>query len=359
MRKEGKIRSSKLFWVTISLVSLYSLSSLLPNNFFLPVRFVFQTITTPFEVVVSGTGFFLRDFGGTIASISTLKRENARLNEEKAEWYAREALLLDRQKENDELRRELSLPLRTKFSTQVATVIARDPALRGKWIFIDAGSFRGMMSGMAVVSAPGVMVGTQIGTTSTLDFGAYDTRRPLPFANPSRHPLPTLYAVCPGNYFTGDLQALFNSRYGGQSGARTVEPLCGSVNQDAAGTAQGDWYPAGIPNLQLEDSGLALVHDNVEPSTGAFSIGNAVPNVTSGVYKFMPAHSGQVNREFSEVTADGNIYCYDSFFFLPGAFSGTLLIQLAGASTLNIQKQSATSCGAGPWTMSSPTSFSR
>jgi cell shape-determining protein MreC len=73
MRREGKIRSSKLFWVTLSLVSLYCLSFLLPQNFFLPFRFVFQTIVAPFEAAVSGTGFFLRDFGGTFFMIGDLK----------------------------------------------------------------------------------------------------------------------------------------------------------------------------------------------------------------------------------------------------------------------------------------------
>ncbi len=116
-------------------------------------------MATPFEAVFSGTGFFLRDFGGTIASIGDLKQENARLNAERVEWHADQALLLDTQKENEELRKELALPLRTKFTTQVATVIARDPAVRGKWIFIDVGSLQGMESGMAVVAAPGVMVG--------------------------------------------------------------------------------------------------------------------------------------------------------------------------------------------------------
>lgn len=159
MRREGKIRSSKFFWVIFSLTSLFLLSFLIPRNFFLPFRFVFQTMATPFEAVFSGTGFFLRDFGGTIASIGDLKQENARLNAERVEWHADQALLLDTQKENEELRKELALPLRTKFTTQVATVIARDPAVRGKWIFIDVGSLRGIEGGMAVVAAPGVMVG--------------------------------------------------------------------------------------------------------------------------------------------------------------------------------------------------------
>lgn len=160
MRREGGVRSSKLFWVTLSLACLALLSFLLPRNFFLPIRFVFQTIATPFESVVSSTGFFLRDFGGTIGSIGDLKRENVRLNAERMGWSVDQALFLDTRKENEELRRELTLPIRTKFTTQIATVIARDPALRGRWIFIDVGSLRDMRTGMAVVAAPGVMIGT-------------------------------------------------------------------------------------------------------------------------------------------------------------------------------------------------------
>lgn len=155
----GGIRSSKLFWVILSLVCLALLSFLLPRNFFLPLRFVFQTIATPFESAVSSTGFFLRDFGRTISSVGDLKRENVRLNEERMGWSVDQALLLDTRKENEELRRELTLPIRTKFATQIATVIARDLALRGRWVFIDVGSLRDMKTGMAVVAAPGVMIG--------------------------------------------------------------------------------------------------------------------------------------------------------------------------------------------------------
>ncbi|MFZ1720128.1 MAG: rod shape-determining protein MreC [Candidatus Moraniibacteriota bacterium] len=159
MRRGSRLQSSKFLWVILSLTSLFLLSFLLPRNFFLPFRFVFQTVITPFETVFSGVGFSLRDFGGTISSIGDLKQENARLNEERVKWHADEAMLLDIQKENEELRKELALPLRTRFTTQVATVIARDPAVRGKWIFINVGSFRGIEAGMAVVAAPGVMVG--------------------------------------------------------------------------------------------------------------------------------------------------------------------------------------------------------
>ena len=151
--------SSKIFWVGVSLLCLVALSVFLPRNFFSPMRFVFQAVAAPFESVFSGVGFFLRDFGGTVASIGDLKRENARLNDESREWYADQALLSDIRKENEELRRELALPLRSRFAMQTATVIAKDPALRGKWIFIDAGAFRDMRIGMPVVVSPGILVG--------------------------------------------------------------------------------------------------------------------------------------------------------------------------------------------------------
>ncbi len=153
------MQSSKLFWVSFSLLGLFFLSFLLPKNFFLPSRFVYQSVMTPFESVLSGASFFLRDFGGTLISVGDLKRENARLNDERIESRVDLARLLDREKENESLRKELDMPIRTKFVTQVATVIAEDPASRGKWVFIDVGSLGGLEKGMAVVAAPGLLVG--------------------------------------------------------------------------------------------------------------------------------------------------------------------------------------------------------
>lgn len=69
------------------------------------------------------------------------------------------ASLTDIQKENDELRKELSLPLRKRFDMISAAVIAKDAANRGKWIIIAAGSIDGVSKGMAVVAVPGVMIG--------------------------------------------------------------------------------------------------------------------------------------------------------------------------------------------------------
>ena len=159
MRREGIFQSSKLFWVGVSFVMLFILSSLLPKGFFLPVRFLFQTVATPFENIISGAGFFLRDVGGTVFSIGKLKQENLRLIEENMRWRADEAMLSDMKKENEELRRELSLPLRDRFEIRTAAVIAKDSVERGKWVLIDSGSLDGVRKGMAVAAVPGVIVG--------------------------------------------------------------------------------------------------------------------------------------------------------------------------------------------------------
>jgi rod shape-determining protein MreC len=159
MRREGIFQSSKLFWVALSFAMLFFLSSFLPKGFFFPMRFVFQTITTPFENVVSAVGFFFRDMSGTLFSIGELKQENIRLRDENMQWRADEAMLLDIRKENEELRKELALPLRKRFEIRVATVIAKDSVERGKWVVIDTGSFDGVKKGMAVVATPGVIIG--------------------------------------------------------------------------------------------------------------------------------------------------------------------------------------------------------
>ena len=196
------------------------------------------------------------------------------------------------------------------------------------------------------------------GQTSTgLDLGMYDTRYPLPFISPPRHPSSTLYALCPFDYFTPEVRSTLVALLGYGGTLRTIPPVCGQVNQDLAGTAQGDWFLLGNASAQ-EDSNLALVHDNIDPSKGVFSIGNAVGTLSSGGYTFTPISTGTVNRDFAQVSADGSVYCYNSFSRAPNGFNGRILIQMAGTASLQIQGQNG-SCGAGPWTLSSPTAFER
>jgi hypothetical protein len=57
--------------------------------------------------------------------------------------------------------------------------------------------------------------------------------------------------------------------------------------------------------------------------------------------------AGHVNRDFDEVTSDGSVYCYDTFMNLANSI---ILVQLPTSTTLTIERQTAASCGAGPWT---------
>ena len=194
-----------------------------------------------------------------------------------------------------------------------------------------------------------------------LDLGAFDGRvPPLVYANPARfwsHPsgLDQFHMVCPIDYYGPDLRVELRGRLGDFTGQtpRTVVPICGEVEQDEPGTAQGNWYRRGTvggPPFPY-GSKLALVHSNFNPLLGAFSIGTSVPGLGPGAYYFRPQTSGSVNLDFSRVIANGNVYCYDSFFGLAGyavSPAHIILIQLTGETTLRIEKRDAAECGTGP-----------
>lgn len=217
-----------------------------------------------------------------------------------------------------------------------------------------------------------IRAGQRLGTAgrpgqNALDMGAFDFRVPaLPYANtarvcPSGVPAgacEALQVVCPVDYFSSGVADALEARLGTWDGSllRTVDPLCGEVEQDEPDKAQGKWYVSGTTEMYPEDPHLALVHDNVEPEKGAFSVGNSLaPGLSSGVYFFTPTHSGLVNRDFDEVLSDGDIYCYDSFSLRYGgpAPAMSVIIQMTSDTTLQIEKQSAATCGSGPWSFTS------
>ena len=211
-----------------------------------------------------------------------------------------------------------------------------------------------------------IRAGEIIGTTgregqNALDFGAYDGRAtPLAYANPSRHrPSPDgldqLHVVCVIDYFEPDVRDELVARFEHEdTGSSTTGPVCGEVEQDEPGTAQGKWYRGGTVDPFPEDPHLALVHDNFDPSTGAFSIGTSVPGLSPGVYHFSPRESGSVNLDFGLVTPDGRVYCYDSLSVRGSPMpSLIILMQLASETTLRIERQEAQECGTGPWALRS------
>ncbi len=167
------------------------------------------------------------------------------------------------------------------------------------------------------------------------DMGAYDSRTTLNFVNPNAR-INSTHTVCPLDYFSDGLKSNLYSYLGSSaSNKRTVAPLCGTVDQDAAGTAQGIWLLAGTTTVSGEDTHLALVHGNTDPTKAAFSVGTSISasGLSSGVYTFTPS-AGSYNKDFNTVTVDSGAQCYRA----ERNGTQTILIQLTSPTTLKIEK---------------------
>ena len=200
----------------------------------------------------------------------------------------------------------------------------------------------------------GVHAGDPLGAAGgsgvfSLDFGAYDRRHPVSFVDPARSSgIDQRYTVCPLDYFDAASRTSMTAKLGRRGKKRTVEPRCGTIAQDVPGTAQGRWFHG--PALQ-DDPHLALVHDNVDPSLGVFSVGTSIPSLPAGTYAFAPTSAGSFNRNFDGLTADGVVYCYDTD--VPAR--RRIVVQLVSATRLRIEGGPADSrCGdPSTWQLSS------
>jgi hypothetical protein len=129
------------------------------------------------------------------------------------------------------------------------------------------------------------------------------------------------HIMCTFDLYSGDLKNQFSKKFGfvdpktHKFKPRTIEPLCGQVNQDIVGTVQGMWFSKATPKDDYDtkfDGGLAFIHNNMDPKTGEISIGGDLNNGKADTVFFNPTISGQISREPSEIKADGKIYCYDA-----------------------------------------------
>jgi len=180
-----------------------------------------------------------------------------------------------------------------------------------------------------------VDAGTVLGEVGDLqgnfDFGAFDFRTILDYANPSRYgeigQARSLHIVCPIELYDDETKKILYDKV-----ARSGGPKCGVVMQDLPGTLQGNWFQGDVKSYTDWTLHLAFVHDNEEPSKSVISIGGYFTN--AGKWEFEAESSGLVNREFGDVKSDGNIYCYDL------SQSGRLVVQLISDTELRIESQS-------------------
>lgn len=194
---------------------------------------------------------------------------------------------------------------------------------------------------------------------NTLDFNAYDQRSTLTFINSERWEKSNyLHAVCPIDYFESTMKTRLTGKLGDSRSPRIIEPICGEIDYDVRGTAQGVWFAKNFETYP-EDPHLALVKDNFNPKWQVFSVGNSISSLLSGKYYFEPLISGLINRNFAEVS-DENIYCYEVKESIEGSNKPfIILIQLSNQTNLKIEKQSKSNCGNGLWEFSGYSEFER
>lgn len=155
MALRRKFIKTKIFLAIIIFCAVWVFVWLGPGWLVAPLRAGIITSALPFQNIFSTTAFQLRDTFHFFLSIGELKNENERLEKERVRLLADNAKLADVSKENEELRRQLELLPREKFSLKSAEVIGRDV----NWLYINSGSFDGLQKGMPVIVNAGVLIG--------------------------------------------------------------------------------------------------------------------------------------------------------------------------------------------------------
>ena len=82
-----------------------------------------------------------------------------------------------------------------------------------------------------------------------------------------------------------------------------------------------------------------------------FSVGTGGKDggIDTGAYSFAPKTDGKINRDFSQVGADGVVYCYDTVNVNQQGAKKAILITMPSATKLQLKKSPTATCGAGPW----------
>lgn len=154
------------------------------------------------------------------------------------------------------------------------------------------------------------------------------------------------HIMCTFDLYTDSLKKQFYDKLGGvdlkKSGStlikRTVEPLCGTVNQNIIGTVQGMWFGKGWKNRDNKNNPddlrqFSFLHWNIDPTYAEIGNAGEITNGQPDQVTFLPKHSGIIDREPSEVRADGKVYCYNFR-------GGKILTELVDDRHLKLEYQS-------------------
>jgi rod shape-determining protein MreC len=124
-----------------------------------PLETSVRSATSPIARFFSGIGVWADDKFSFVTNISNLKKENKELFEENLIIKARNARLADVEKENEELRKQIDLAPREKYSLISALVVGKDLKEQNETIHLDKGKKDGVKEHAAVIVGEGVFVG--------------------------------------------------------------------------------------------------------------------------------------------------------------------------------------------------------
>jgi len=154
------------------------------------------------------------------------------------------------------------------------------------------------------------------------------------------------HIMCTFDLYSGSLKKRFYDKLGGIDQKtmgltfipRTIEPLCGTVNQNIAGTIQGMWFGEGWKSRKDKNNPddsrqFSFLHWNIDPTYAEIGNAGEISNGNPDQITFLPKHSGTIDREPSEVRADGKVYCYNFR-------SGKILTELVDDRHLKLEYQS-------------------
>lgn len=155
----GKYATSKLAKLVLALVVCAVLVFSNPRGFFDPLRGFLLTLTLPFQRLAYQSTRWTGETFSFLSSIGDIKKDNEDLSRENNSLAAEVARLKEVEAENADLRRQLDLAPRDKFSLIGGFVVGQDSQGSESWFLFDHGAHSGIVLGMAVIVDNGIIVG--------------------------------------------------------------------------------------------------------------------------------------------------------------------------------------------------------
>lgn len=192
--------------------------------------------------------------------------------------------------------------------------------------------------------------GPQATTSSALDFGMIDRRIPDPgLIGPPSFYKGQQFTVCPFDYFPADMKTQYEVKLNWES---RYNPLCGTIDVGIEGKLQGPWFheDTDLNNAKQNQDKVAGFYPEMRSNSRlVMTRWNSMNDVAIRYFNF--ASSGNINRNFADVSADGAIYCYDSFVSHPltnDSLPGHVMVQMTGPKTLKMEEAASGNCPSNP-----------